>query len=83
MGDWQLIGINSSLSDSGDPAEAEQMTWLSAELEATAGWPVLLFKHKPLCLTAFTESDMTADVMSPPSRSRLLDICAAPICAPL
>lgn len=74
LGDWQLIGLNSSLFDSGLEPEAEQMAWLAAELESAAGRPVLLFQHKPLCLVDFGETEVTADVMTPRSRAALLAV---------
>jgi 3',5'-cyclic AMP phosphodiesterase CpdA len=74
LGQWRLIGINSSLFDSGLEAENQQREWLEREITASSGRPLLLFKHKPICLLSVDESDATNDVMRPSSRRDLLSL---------
>jgi len=71
LGGWRVIGINAQLLGSGLPQEAEQETWLDAELGRTSR-PILFALHKPLFLQSAAEAVPTATSVNPEPRARLL-----------
>lgn len=49
IGAWKLVAVNAQLFGSGLPAEADQWSWLQAELQhQSAEQPVAFIAHKPL-----------------------------------
>jgi 3',5'-cyclic AMP phosphodiesterase CpdA len=78
---WGFVGLNSQLLGSaGQPAEAEQWTWLDEALGQMRSQPVALFLHKPLFLDHPTEPDhddatLRQSCIDSGSRARLLDLC--------
>lgn len=78
---WSFIGLNSQLLGSdGQPAEAEQWTWLEGTMAALTSRPIALFLHKPLFLDHPSEPDhedltLRQSCIDAASRARLLDLC--------
>ena len=73
LGGWRLTGINAQLFDSGLAAEADQWSWLEAQLDATDR--VALVLHKPV---AAAEDELAAApgyrYLPPGPRRRLLEL---------
>jgi 3',5'-cyclic AMP phosphodiesterase CpdA len=80
---WGFVGLNSQLMGSaGQPAEAEQWTWLERVLAELRPLPIALFLHKPLFLDHPSEPDsddptLRQSCLDSESRARLLDACRA------
>jgi 3',5'-cyclic AMP phosphodiesterase CpdA len=80
-GGWGFVGLNSQLLGSdGQPAEAQQWTWLEHALGELRPQPVALFLHKPLFLDHPSEPDyedptLRQSCIDSASRARLLDLC--------
>jgi 3',5'-cyclic AMP phosphodiesterase CpdA len=78
---WGFVGLNSQLMGSaGQPAEAEQWTWLERVLAELRPLPIALFLHKPLFLDHPSEPDsddptLRQSCLDSESRARLLDAC--------
>lgn len=73
---WQLIGLNAQLLASDLPGAAAAWDWLATELGSSAGRPLALFLHKPLCLERLDEDERDPAYLIPAARVRLLDLCA-------
>lgn len=54
-GAWTLIGLNTQLFGTGDPAEKEQEAFLDVALATAAGRPILLATHRPWFLDRIDE----------------------------
>ena len=80
-GGWRFVGVNSQLFGSGGhPAEAEQWSWLEAELSRNSGAPFAFFTHKPLFLDHPSDADhadltLRQSCLDRASRTRLLALC--------
>jgi 3',5'-cyclic AMP phosphodiesterase CpdA len=78
---WGFVGLNSQLMGSaGQPAEAEQWTWLERVLAELSPRPIALFLHKPLFLDHPSEPDcddpsLRQSCLDTESRVRLLELC--------
>ena len=68
-----FILINSSLLNSGDPAETEQQHWLQQQLQQHEGKRIFLFCHYPLFLHDPDEAEHY-DNIAQPARDWLLDL---------
>lgn len=71
---WRLIGLDSMLVGSGEPAEAEQSQWLEATMRDAAGRRIAWFTHRPLFIDEPTEGDVGYWAPPPQPRARLLDM---------
>ena len=80
---WGFVGLNSQLMGSaGQPAEAEQWTWLERVLAELRPLPIALFLHKPLFLDHPSEPDsddptLRQSCLDSESRARVIDFCRA------
>jgi 3',5'-cyclic AMP phosphodiesterase CpdA len=80
---WGFVGLNSQLMGSaGQPAEAEQWTWLERVLAGLRPLPIALFLHKPLFLDHPSEPDcddptLRQSCLDAESRARVIDLCRA------
>ena len=80
---WGFVGLNSQLMGSaGQPAEAEQWTWLERVLAGLRPLPIALFLHKPLFLDHPSEPDcddptLRQSCIDAESRARMIDLCRA------
>ncbi|MEO0561410.1 MAG: metallophosphoesterase [Chloroflexota bacterium] len=71
LGGWTLIGINDLIFESGFDAEAAQWGFLAEQLQQAAARPVMLFMHKPPCVTSLDEVRNTTNAIPTPARQRL------------
>jgi 3',5'-cyclic AMP phosphodiesterase CpdA len=76
LADWRLVGLDSSLLDSGLPLEAEQDAFLADALAARGGRPVMVFIHMPPFDRDPADPARTTSVLPYPARGRFLDRCA-------
>jgi len=77
-GQWGFIGVNAQLFGSGgQPAEAEQWSWIEEKLGGLSGRRIALFLHKPLFLDHPSDPDhedlvLRQSCVDLASRARLL-----------
>lgn len=75
--DWQFIGLNAQLFDSGLDIEEPQWLFLQEALEAAGDRPTAVFIHKPLFFVDPLESDQAAHRFVPEvGRRRFMDLIA-------
>lgn len=74
FGGWRIIGLNSLIIGSGEPAEEDQFEWLERELQMSNGKPVAVFAHKPLFVDDPEEGDSGYWGVRPTPRQRLYDL---------
>lgn len=80
-GGWGFVGLNAQLFGSdGQPAEAEQWSWIEETMAGLEGRPIALFLHKPLFLDHPSEADhedllLRQSCVDLASRTRLLELC--------
>jgi 3',5'-cyclic AMP phosphodiesterase CpdA len=74
LGNWRLLGLNSQLLGSGDPAEATQLAWIEKTLAEASGSPIGVFVHKPLFLEHPGEAPAPGHATLPGPRRRLLEL---------
>ncbi|MEZ5925277.1 MAG: metallophosphoesterase [Hyphomicrobiaceae bacterium] len=70
-----FVIINAPLINSGDPAEAEQRTWLQADLAAHTSSRTFMFTHYPMYVSDSAEPE-SYDNIDEPGRSWLLGLIA-------
>lgn len=75
IGDWRLVGLDTSLMGCGTPEERQQRIFLEEALTSRAGRPVLLFQHMPPYLTTAEDETFTALAVPHAARGWLLDTC--------
>jgi 3',5'-cyclic AMP phosphodiesterase CpdA len=51
VGFWRIVGLNSMLFGSGEPAEKAQFDWLSETMRGAGGRHIAWFTHRPLFLS--------------------------------
>lgn len=72
---WRLIGLNAQVLGSGLPDEAEQLEWLSDQLDCAGRRPVGVFLHKPLFFARQIVAGVPARMFVPSgTRARLLSL---------
>lgn len=76
IGDWRLIGLDTSLMASALPEEAEQKTFLREALGTRGKRPVMMFIHMPPFDDDPADPKPTTSVIPYPARGAFLDTCA-------
>ncbi len=71
FGDWYLIGVNDLIFESGLPAEAQQWQFMADHIMTAAGRPLVLFMHKPPCVTSMFEVNYVTNTIPEQARGRL------------
>ncbi|MBZ9966576.1 MULTISPECIES: metallophosphoesterase [unclassified Mesorhizobium] len=71
---WRLIGLDSMLFGSDEPAETEQMAWLESAMREASGRRIGWFTHRPLFIGEPREGDVGYWAPTPVPRARLLDL---------
>ncbi len=77
VGEWRLVGLDTSLMASGLPEEAEQEAFLRAALAGRGERPVMLFIHMPPFDDDVENPAPTTAVVPFAARMRLLAACKA------
>lgn len=77
IGDWRLVGLDTSLMGCGTPEEAEQRRFLEEALASRGNRPVLLFQHMPPYLSEADDRAFTALAVPHVARGWLLETCLA------
>jgi 3',5'-cyclic AMP phosphodiesterase CpdA len=77
IGAWRLVGLDSSLMDSGLPAEAEQTGFLRDALAGRDGRPVMVFIHMPPFDRDPDDPARSTSVIPHPARGPFLELCAS------
>ena len=77
VGEWRLVGIDTSLMASDLPEEAEQLAFLRDTLSTRGKRPVMLFMHMPPFDLDPADPKRTTSVIPHPARETFLDICVA------
>ncbi|OQM77222.1 metallophosphoesterase family protein [Manganibacter manganicus] len=70
---WRLIGLDSMLFGSDEPAEAEQFEWLEQTMHDADGRRIAWFTHRPLFIERPDEGDVGYWAPPPAPRARLLE----------
>lgn len=82
---WRLLGINSLLLGSDLAAAAGQEAFVAQAVRDLGGLRLALFLHKPLCLDAMSETEVSGASVNPEPRRRLLaalgDVRPALVCS--
>ncbi len=76
VGEWRLIGLDTSLMASGLPEEAEQAAFLRDALGTRGKRPVMVFIHMPPFDRDPADPKKTTSVIPFPARGDFLDTCA-------
>ncbi len=74
FGDWQLIGINDLIFESGFDAEQTQWEYLEEKLQQAKDRPIALFMHKPPCMTSIFEKPYITNAIPAEARQRLREL---------
>ncbi len=77
VGEWRLIGLDTSLMASDLPEEAEQAAFLKDALGTRGKRPVMVFIHMPPFDRDPADPKKTTSVIPFPARAAFLDTCAA------
>jgi 3',5'-cyclic AMP phosphodiesterase CpdA len=75
IGEWRLVGLDTSLMGCDTPEEAAQRRFLEETLASRAGCPVLLFQHMPPYLTEADDPALTTLAVPHAARHWLFDTC--------
>ena len=75
IGDWRIVGIDTSLLGSDRPEEAEQRAFLGHVLETRGARPVLLMMHMPPFVETAEDPKITTSSVVPEARAALLEAC--------
>jgi 3',5'-cyclic AMP phosphodiesterase CpdA len=75
FGAWRLIGLDTSLLDSGLPDEAKQRAFFTETLAARGTRSVLVFTHMPPFLNEADDAKFTRGALNLPERKTFLDQC--------
>jgi 3',5'-cyclic AMP phosphodiesterase CpdA len=70
---WRLIGLNSMLFGSDEPAETEQLEWLEQTMREAGERRIAWFTHRPLFIERPDEGDVGYWAPPPAPRARLLE----------
>ncbi len=74
-GGYHFVILNGQLFNAELPQEAEQFTWLEADLQSNAGRPTLVFVHMPPYIFDVGEPGLGHyDNISEPARGRLVEL---------
>lgn len=77
IGEWRLVGLDTSLMASGLPEEVEQRAFLTEALGTRGRRPVMLFIHMPPFDRDPSDQKWTTSIIPYPARAEFLDACAA------
>lgn len=77
VGEWRLIGLDTSLMASDLPEEAEQAAFLKEALGTRGKRPVMVFIHMPPFDRDPADPKTTTSVIPFPARGAFLDTCAS------
>ncbi|MSO99832.1 MAG: hypothetical protein EXR07_02095 [Acetobacteraceae bacterium] len=77
IGDWRLIGLDTSLMASDLPEEAEQREFFHQALDSRGGRPVMMFVHMPPFDRDPEDARRSTSVIPFPARADFLDACAS------
>lgn len=77
LGDWRLVGLDTSLLDSTLPEEAGQKDFLRDALGSRGKRPVMVFMHMPPFDRDPADPRRTTSVIPFPARAAFLDTCVA------
>jgi len=73
---WHLLGVNAQLFGSETVEEANQWSWLEAQLDDVQGRPVVLLLHKPLFQSSPSDAAPHHRYVPAEPRRRLFDLLA-------
>jgi 3',5'-cyclic AMP phosphodiesterase CpdA len=76
LGDWRLVGLDTSLFASDRPEEAEQQSFLADALATRGARPVLLFMHMPPFVDEAEDQRPTTSCIPFETRLTFLETCS-------
>ncbi len=76
VGEWRLIGLDTSLMASGLAEEAEQTAFFNEALASRGERPAMVFTHMPPIDENADDPKKTTSVIPFPARGKFLDACA-------
>ena len=75
VADWRLVGLDTSLFDSGRSEEAQQNAFLAETLETRGGRPVMVFMHMPPFVDEAEDRQPTTSSIPFEGRLAFLEAC--------